>query len=128
MMARHITFGWSLGDGHISHALALSIGGRIDYVYDFGDDWQHQIVLEKTLVPTPESVYPACIAGERNSPPEDVGGIDGYAEFLEAIADPEHEEHEAMLNRVSEHFDPDAFSVTEVNEHLRRRLRLGEKR
>jgi hypothetical protein len=57
-----------------------------------------------------------------------VGGIDGYAEFLDAIADPEHEEHEAMLNWVGEHFDPDAFSVTKVNEHLRRSLRLARKR
>jgi hypothetical protein len=106
--------------------LRLSIGGSIGYAYDFGDDWQHQLVLEKTLVPNPESIYPA--AGERSAPPEDVGGIDGYAEFLDVIANLDHEEHDAPLEWVGGHFDPDAFSVTEVNEDLRRRLRLARKR
>jgi Plasmid pRiA4b ORF-3-like protein len=111
--------------------LPLSIGGYIGYAYDFGDDWQHQlvlVVLEKTLVPNPESIYPACIAGERSAPPEDVGGAGGYAEFPEAIADPDHEEHDATLEWVGGHFDPEAFSVTEVNERLRRGLRAARKR
>jgi len=108
--------------------LALSNGDGIGYVYDFGDDWQHQLVLEAKLVSAPQSLYPACIAGERNSPPEDVGGVDGYADFLDAIANPEHEEHDATLEWVGGDFDPEAFSVTEVNERLRRSLRLARKR
>jgi hypothetical protein len=57
-----------------------------------------------------------------------VGGIDGHAEFLDVIANLDHEEHDATLEWVGGHFDPDAFSVTEVNEDLRRRLRLARKR
>jgi Plasmid pRiA4b ORF-3-like protein len=108
--------------------LALSNGDGIGYVYDFGDNWQHQLVLEAKLVSAPRSLYPSCIAGERNTPPEDVDGIDGYAEFLDAITNPDHEEYEAMLAWVGGHFDPEAFSVTEMNERLRRSLPLSRKR
>ncbi|HVA78899.1 MAG TPA: plasmid pRiA4b ORF-3 family protein, partial [Candidatus Binataceae bacterium] len=94
--------------------LPLSIGVSIGYAYDFGDDWQHKLVLEKTLVPSPECIYPVCIAGERSAPPEDVGGAGGYAEFLEAIANPDHEDHDAMLEWVGGQFDTEAFSVAEV--------------
>lgn len=103
--------------------LPLTIGVSIGYEYDFGDDRRHQLVLEKTMVPDPEANYPACIAGARNAPPEDVGGAGGYAEFLEAIADPDHEDHDVMLEWAGGHFDPAAFSVTAANEQLRRRLR-----
>jgi len=108
--------------------LSLSIGGSMGYAYDFGDDWQHRVVLEETLVPNPDSVYPACLAGERGAPPEDVGGAGGYVEFLEAIADPDHEDHDANLEWVGGQFDPEAFSVTEVNERLGRALRRARKR
>jgi Plasmid pRiA4b ORF-3-like protein len=77
--------------------LPFSIGGSMSYAYDFGDDWRHQVVLEKTGSADPEAIYPACIAGERSAPPENVGGAGGYAEFLEAISDPNHEDHDAML-------------------------------
>ena len=66
---------------------------RIVYEYDFGDSWQHEIFLEKILEPEPNVAYPRCIEGARACPPEDVGGIWGYADFLEAISDPNHESH-----------------------------------
>lgn len=103
--------------------LPLSIGVSIGYEYDFGDSWQHQVVLEKTLAPDLETIYPACVAGERSAPPEDVGGAGGYVEFLEAIADPDHEDHDANMEWVGGQFDPEAFSVAEANERLRRQLR-----
>jgi len=108
--------------------LPLSIGASIGYAYDFGDNWQHQLLLEKTLPPAPETIYPACIAGERSTPPEDVGGAGGYAELLEAIADPDHEDHDANLEWLGGQFDPEAFSIAEVNKRLRRRLRRSRKR
>ncbi len=83
-------------------AISRSRMAMASAMYDFGDDWQHQLVLEAKLVSAPQSLYPACIAGERNSPPEDVGGVDGYADFLDAIANPEHEEHDATLEWVAE--------------------------
>ena len=61
---------------------------RIVYEYDFGDSWQHEIVLEETVEPEPKVKYPRCIDGARACPPEDCGSIGGYAEFLEAISDP----------------------------------------
>jgi hypothetical protein len=91
---------------------------RFTYEYDFGDSWQHEIVLEKTLEPEPQVKYPRCLEGERACPPEDVGGIWGYAEFLEAISDPSHVEHDEMMERVGGEFDPEKFSVDEVNRKL----------
>ena len=104
--------------------LDLAIGDRIEYVYDFGDNWQHVLVLEDQMPPDAEAVYPMCVGGECSTPPEDVGGVSGYEEFLEALFDPDHEEHEHMKAWVGRPFDPRDFSVTQVNERLRRRLRL----
>jgi len=87
---------------------------RAVYVYDFGDNWEHEIVLEKIL-PREEGVdYPVCIGGKRACPPEDCGGIWGYEEFLEAIADPDHELHDEMLEWVGGEFDPERFDPEEV--------------
>jgi len=91
---------------------------RIVYEYDFGDGWQHEIILEKILEPEPRVTYPCCLEGARACPPEDVGGIWGYAEFLEAISDPNHEDHDEMVEWVGGEFDPERFSVDEVNKEL----------
>jgi len=91
---------------------------RIIYEYDFGDGWQHEIILEKILEPEPRVTYPCCLEGARACPPEDVGGIWGYAEFLEAISDPNHEDHDEMVEWVGGEFDPEKFSVDEVNKEL----------
>jgi hypothetical protein len=108
--------------------LDLAIGDRVEYAYDFGDNWQHVLELEDKMSPSAEAVYPICVCGERTAPPEDVGGVSGYEEFLEALFDPRHEEHEHMKSWVGRHFDPAAFSVAEANERLRKRLRLGVRR
>jgi hypothetical protein len=88
------------------------------YTYDFGDTWEHEIVVEKRLPAEPERAYPTCVAGERHGPPEDCGGIPGFYNLLEAIRDPEHDEHEDLLEWLGEGFDPEAFSVDEVNHRL----------
>jgi hypothetical protein len=93
---------------------------RIVYEYDFGDGWQHEIILEKILEPEPSVSYPCCLEGARACPPEDVGGIWGYAEFLEAISDPNHADHDEMVEWVGGEFDPEKFSVDEVNKELRK--------
>src|SRR5215471_7383047 len=90
-------------------------GIKAVYTYDFGDSWDHRIVVEKRLAPEPGRTYPACLSGERHAPPEDCGGIPGFYNLLEAIRDPENEEHEELLDWVGGGFDPDAFSVEEVN-------------
>ena len=91
---------------------------RFTYEYDFGDSWQHEIVLEKILEPEPNVTYPRCIEGVGACPPEDVGGVWGYAEFLEAIRDPNHEQHDEMLEWAGGDFDPETFSVDKVNREL----------
>jgi len=102
------------------------------YTYDFGDSWEHQLAVEKCLAPEPGRCYPACLAGERHGPPEDCGGIPGFYHLLEAICDPDHEEHEDLLEWVGGSFDPEAFSVDEVNRRLaslqRRRAKAAGKK
>ncbi len=92
------------------------------YVYDFGDDWVHEILVEKVLQVEKGVKCPVCIKGKRNCPPEDVGGPWGYEEFLEAISDPEHPEHEDTLEWVGEGFDPEYFDLATTNELLERIL------
>lgn len=88
------------------------------YTYDFGDGWEHDIVVEKILKPDPTLVYPACTAGKLQGPPEDCGGIGGYYSLIEAIRDPKHEEHEGMLEWVGGQFNPDDFSIDDANRRL----------
>lgn len=93
---------------------------KILYEYDFGDGWEHQIVVEKILPPEKGVHYPVCITGKRSAPPEDIGGIWGYQHFLEAIKNPEHPHHEDMLDWVDEEFDPETFDIEAVNDILQR--------
>lgn len=81
------------------------------YLYDFGDTWQHSVTIEAILPRTKGGDYPVCIAGERARPPEDCGGPSGYAEFLEIINDPSHEESEETLAWVGGSFDPERFDA-----------------
>lgn len=85
----------------------------IRYVYDFGDDWVHRVLVEKVLPADPTMTYPACVGGKRACPPEDCGGVWGYREFLTAISDPKHPDHEAMLEWVGGEFDPEAFDAAD---------------
>ena len=85
------------------------------YEYDFGDGWEHRVVVEKILPPEEGQSYPVCLKGKRACPPEDCGGIWGYAEFLEAISDPEHESHEEMLDWIGGDFDPEEFDPAAAN-------------
>jgi hypothetical protein len=88
------------------------------YEYDFGDSWEHELLVEKRLPLEAGKRYPVCLTGKQACPPEDCGGIWGYASFLEAIRDPEHPEHEEMLEWVGGKFDPAAFDLDEVNMEL----------
>ena len=87
---------------------------KAKYEYDFGDSWEHNLLLEKVF-PRPKGAdYPACTGGKRACPPEDCGGTWGYQEFLEAISDPAHEEHQRMLNWVGGSFHPERFAAKAV--------------
>ena len=106
------------------HQITERDGFKFRYEYDFGDGWLHQVLVEKILPPEPGQDYPLCIKGRRACPPEDVGGIWGYYYFLEAIADPEHEDHDEFVEWAGDEFDPAAFDLEEAN-HALRALRKG---
>jgi hypothetical protein len=95
-------------------------GQRLSYEYDFGDGWDHTLLVEKILPPQESVRYPICLKGKRACPPEDVGGVWGYENFLEAICNPDHDEHEEYLTWVGGEFDPEAFDLEEINTQLRR--------
>ncbi len=94
------------------------VGAKAVYTYDFGDSWEHRIVVEKRLPPEPRRDYPACFAGERHGPPEDCGGVPGFYNLLEAISDPRHDQHEELRDWLGDDFNPESFSVDEVNRRL----------
>ena len=85
------------------------------YDYDFGDGWEHQLLLEKALARSPSERYPTVLAGRGACPPEDVGGVPGYYHFLQVLNDPNHPEHEDMLEWAGGSFDPTAFNAYEIN-------------
>ena len=88
------------------------------YEYDLGDSWYHEVLVEKILHPEGEMMLPVCLSGVRSRPPEDCGGTGGYYEFLEAIRDPKHPDHEDMRVWAGGDFDPERFDKEEVNRLL----------
>jgi hypothetical protein len=85
------------------------------YLYDFGDSWEHDVVVEEILQAEKGTRYPRCLDGQRACPPEDVGGVGGYADFVKAIRSPRNPEHAEMLAWVGGAFDPDKFDLRGVN-------------
>jgi len=94
---------------------------QFEYEYDFGDGWEHEVLFEGCLQAEKGGRYPVCVEGERACPPEDVGGTSGYEEYLEAMADPEHEEHEAFTEWRGP-FDPEEFDAGVATKRMWRGL------
>jgi hypothetical protein len=88
------------------------------YVYDFGDDWEHKIKVEKVLPPDPPPML-LCVGGANACPPEDVGGPYSYPEFLAAIADADHPEHDEMLEWIGGSFEPAVVNYDAIDQRLR---------
>jgi Plasmid pRiA4b ORF-3-like protein len=90
------------------------------YQYDFGNNWRHEVVLEK-IIPVNDVVKaPICFGGARRCPPEDVGGVSGYQEFLDVIFDPTHQEYEHLVRWAGGPFQAEEFDVKAVNKTLSR--------
>jgi Plasmid pRiA4b ORF-3-like protein len=100
----------------------LAAGGvkRFTYFYDMGDSWEHRIQIEKRLSADSALSYPRFVDGAMRCPPEDVGGIPGFYEFLEAIADPNHPDHEDRLDWYGGLFDPKDLEPERINKDLAR--------
>jgi hypothetical protein len=93
---------------------------RFSYLYDFGDGWEHDVLIEASAAITVDERPVLCLAGANACPPDDVGGPPGYAEFLKAIANPKHKEHRDYLRWCGGAFDPKGFDLQSVNRSLAR--------
>lgn len=104
-------------------------GRTFRYLYDFGDSWEHELVIEESRYFNVElSTELACLEGERACPPEDVGGVSGYFEFYTALKDPSHEEHESYLEWSGGDYDSESFDADAVNWELMKYLRWSRDR
>ena len=99
-------------------AVFQRVEAKMIYTYDLGDNWEHSILLEKRLSPEPLTTYPICTDGQLACPPEDCGGIPGYYDLLDALADSSHPRHEELRDWIGDDFNPEAFSIDKVNRLL----------
>ncbi|MBC8346187.1 MAG: plasmid pRiA4b ORF-3 family protein [Candidatus Marinimicrobia bacterium] len=99
--------------------LLIKEKGKILYEYDFGDDWEHDITLEKILPHDPELKIPVCLKGKMNCPPENCGGVWNYAKMLESLGKPKQNDYSWFFEFIENHFDPEYFNVNEINEMLK---------
>ena len=100
--------------------LALTPGTRFRYTYDFGDNWNHELELEAILERDPTAQYPACTEAVGAGPPEDVGGLWGYYDMLEALADANHEDHWRYADWIGGEgeWDPERVDIDDINRRL----------
>lgn len=122
---------WSWGDlNNVDYKdlkisdLLTKVKDKIEYEYDFGDSWHHDILLEKILPADNKTKYPICIDGQLSCPPEDCGGIWGYKNLLEILDNPKHEEHEEFLEWVGEEFDPEKFDKDSINKVFKKFIKF----
>jgi hypothetical protein len=104
----------------LADLLAQTHNKTFKYVYDFGDDWRHTVKLEALAAPELQATYPRLLSAKGRCPPEDVGGPWGYAEYLEAMADPNHERHDDMVNWRGPDFDPHTVDEADIQRQLNR--------
>ncbi len=97
---------------------------EIEYEYDFGDSWHHEIILEEILPADANEKYPVCTDGQMACPPEDCGGIWGYYGMLEIIGNPEHEEYEEYMQWLGREFNPEEFDKDSVNKRLKKFIKF----
>ena len=99
--------------------VVASGASEFEYVYDFGDHWVHRVIVEPATRSHIPGTASLCLAGEGACPPEDVGGAPGYAQFLEALADASHSEHETYVDWVGGVWDVKGIDLNRVNRELR---------
>ncbi|NLE77973.1 MAG: plasmid pRiA4b ORF-3 family protein [Rhodococcus sp.] len=97
------------------------VGASLRWDYDFGDGWEHDVVVEAIESAVDGKRYPVCLDGARACPPEDCGGTSGYERLLAALADPNDPEHERLVEWAPDGFDPQVFDLVAANRRLRAR-------
>ncbi|MEJ2755358.1 MAG: plasmid pRiA4b ORF-3 family protein [Gammaproteobacteria bacterium] len=104
-------------------------GRTFRYLYDFGDNWDHELLLEDSRYVSPKRITETtCLEGERTCPPEDVGGIPGYFTFCDIIKDPSHADHDRYADWIGGHFDSEQFDSEFINAELMAYLRWSRDR
>jgi hypothetical protein len=96
----------------------------IDYLYDFGDSWEHRLTVTGVGAGDPEASYPHYLGGERNAPPDDCGGIPGFYDMLDALGDPDHPDH-ADATEWADGYDPETIDGQQIKDGL---LRIARRR
>jgi hypothetical protein len=108
-----------LEEGKVQFADVAEVGERIGYEYDFGDSWEHELLVEAHAEAEAHQTYPACTAGEGACPPEDSGGFPGYQRLKEILADSSSEEYEELRTwaqaQTGGEFDPASFDLAEAS-------------
>lgn len=100
-------------------AILVRKGQKLIYEYDFGDSWEHEIIVEKMLPIDPQAKYPVCLDGARACPPEDCGSFPGYCDILKALKAPKKtDEQKELLEWLEEGYDPERFDLNAVNRRL----------
>jgi len=97
---------------------ALGLEMAFGYIYDYGDNWQHGITVLGRIDLRGRMTYPQCLEGANACPPEDVGGVPGYEDFVAAMADPTHPEHDHLRQWYGQPYDPTAFDLHDAQERL----------
>jgi hypothetical protein len=111
-----------IDENEVSVMKAVGDHRRFVYEYDFGDSWEHTIVVEEVTRTTGGLKFAVCLDGQSACPPEDCGGAHGYAELLETLADPGHRDHARAVQWIGGSFDPASFDLASTNvslQHLR---------
>lgn len=111
MMSFDVLLDW---EEKISNWFSLDKNKAMNYIYDFGDNWEHRVELEKIIQKEDKNKYPACVKGKRACPPEDCGGVCGYEDKLKIMKDPEYSEHDEIVEWMGEFFDPEEFDCKEI--------------
>jgi hypothetical protein len=99
--------------------LVPNVRAKFLYEYDFGDSWMHEVKREKFTQAVTELQHPICLEGQGACPPEDCGGVYGYYQLLEVLADPKNPEYEESLEWFSDDFKPKYFDIDEANRKLK---------
>jgi hypothetical protein len=114
--------------GHVHETLDaknIKLGALVErgvsafsYTYDFGDDWRHSVTIENVTAADPTLDYPRFVDGSRRAPPEDVGGIPGFDEFLDAMTKPHHPDHQRLTEWYGGSFDPDDLNLPVIRSRI----------